>query len=108
MGLRIALGQLNSTVGDIEGNVRKMAGFYADAVKLGADVVVFPEMSVSGYPPEDLLLKNDFVDANRRAVERLATDCPKKTIIVGFAERNQKGYFLRKAFIHRKKHLMQQ
>jgi len=93
MGLRIALGQLNSTVGDIEGNVRKMAGFYADAVKLGADVVVFPEMSVSGYPPEDLLLKNDFVDANRRAVERLATDCPKKTIIVGFAERNQKGYF---------------
>ncbi len=93
MPLRIALGQFNSTVGDIEGNVKTMSSIYNEAVKLGADVVVFPEMSVCGYPPEDLLLKDDFLGDIRTAIERLAKDCPKKTIITGFAEKSEKGYF---------------
>lgn len=93
MPLRIALGQFNSTVGDIEGNVKTMSRFYKESVKQGADVVVFPEMSVCGYPPEDLLLKDDFLGDIRTAIERLAKDCPKKTIITGFAEKSEKGYF---------------
>ena len=84
--LRIALGQFNACVGDIEGNVRRMRELYADAVELQADLVIFPEMCVCGYPPEDLLLKRHFLEDNRAAVEQLAADCPEKTIIAGFAE----------------------
>jgi NAD+ synthase (glutamine-hydrolysing) len=93
MGLRIALGQFNATVGDIEGNVKTMKRFYEQAAKAGAEVVLFPELSVCGYPPEDLLLKGHFIDDNQTAIEHLAKSCPEKTIIAGFAERNNKGYF---------------
>lgn len=56
------------------------------AFELGGDIVVFPEMSVCGYPPEDLLLKEQFLNDNRLAVEYLAKNCPDITIIAGFAE----------------------
>jgi NAD+ synthase (glutamine-hydrolysing) len=91
--LRVALAQFNASVGDIEGNIKKMCRFYSQAVETGADVVVFPEMSVCGYPPEDLLLESQFLNDNRVAIEQLAKDCPKKIIIAGFAEINDKGCF---------------
>jgi NAD+ synthase (glutamine-hydrolysing) len=91
--LRVALAQFNAWVGDIEGNIKTMMRFYSQAVEAGADVVVFPEMSVCGYPPEDLLLKSQFLNETRAAIERLAKDCPEKTIIAGFAEINEKGCF---------------
>lgn len=91
--LRVALAQFNTSVGDIEGNIKTMMRFYSQAVETGADVVVFPEMSVCGYPPEDLLLESQFLNETRAAIERLAKDCPKKTIIAGFAEINEKGCF---------------
>jgi NAD+ synthase (glutamine-hydrolysing) len=91
--LRVALAQFNASVGDIEGNVKAMMRFYSWAVEAGADVVVFPEMSVCGYPPEDLLFESQFLNDNRAAIERLAKNCPKKTIIAGFAEINEKGCF---------------
>jgi NAD+ synthase (glutamine-hydrolysing) len=84
--MRIALAQFNPCVGDIAGNVEKMRAMYTEANKLDADVLVFPEMCVCGYPPEDLLLKEHFLTDSRRAVEQLAADCPKMTIIAGFAE----------------------
>lgn len=84
--MRVALGQFNSTVGDIAGNVNKMRAMCAEAVRLGADVLIFPEMCVCGYPPEDLLLKKHFLDDTRSAVEQLAADCAKMTVIAGFAE----------------------
>ena len=84
--MRVALGQFNPCVGDITGNVEKMRAMYTEANELNADVLVFPEMCVCGYPPEDLLLKEHFLSDNRRAVEQLAADCPKITIIAGFAE----------------------
>jgi NAD+ synthase (glutamine-hydrolysing) len=68
MNLRIALAQINTTVGDLAGNRRKIERELAEARKLQADVVVFPEMAVTGYPPEDLLLKPDFVYAARQAL----------------------------------------
>ncbi len=91
--LRVALAQFNASVGDIEGNIKKMCRFYSQAVEAGADVVVFPEMSVCGYPPEDLLLEGQFLNETRVAVERLAKDCAKKMVIAGFAEINEKGCF---------------
>jgi NAD+ synthase len=70
--LRIALAQLNPTVGDIPGNVSKLKRAYAEAARQGADLVVFSELYVTGYPPEDLVLKPAFAGAARAATEALA------------------------------------
>ena len=86
MPLRIALGQFNACVGDVFGNIETMRCFYDRAVKAGADILVFPEMCICGYPPEDLLLKDHFLSDTRKALEVLAADCTKMTVITGFAE----------------------
>jgi NAD+ synthase len=70
--LAIALAQLNPTVGDILGNVRKAVDARTEAAALGADLVVYPELVVSGYPPEDLVMKPFFTASVRKAVEDLA------------------------------------
>jgi len=72
--LRIALAQLNPTVGDIDGNLAQVRVARAEAAAAGADILVTPELIVSGYPPEDLVLKPDFLSAVRAAVESLAAD----------------------------------
>jgi len=72
--LKIALAQANPTVGDIAGNIAKLRAMRARAAELGADVIVFPELFVTGYPPEDLVLKSAFVAEARARVEALATD----------------------------------
>ena len=91
--MRIALAQINSSVGDIDGNLRKIETFYAEAAKTGAEVVVFPELAVCGYPPEDLLLKKHFLSDNQTAVETLAKGCADVAMVVGFAETARDGYF---------------
>jgi NAD+ synthase (glutamine-hydrolysing) len=91
--MRVALAQFNASVGDIRGNTEKMEKLSVKAYDLGADIVVFPEMSVCGYPPEDLLLKKSFVNNNRSAIERLAKNCPEITVVAGFAEGSEKGCF---------------
>lgn len=60
----MSLAQINPTVGDIEGNVRRVIDGIARARTLGADLVAFPELAVTGYPPEDLLFKSAFIEAN--------------------------------------------
>ncbi len=70
--MRIALAQIDASVGDIKGNTTKIQRLCGQALELGADVVVFPEMAVCGYSPEDLLLKKQFLNDNRLAVEHLA------------------------------------
>ncbi len=70
--LKIALAQLNPTVGDISGNVAKVRAARERALKMGADLVVFPELFITGYPPEDLVLKSSFQEQSRLAVENLA------------------------------------
>jgi NAD+ synthase len=72
--LKIALAQLNPTVGDVSGNLDKARAARAEAARLGADLVMFPEMFLAGYPPEDLVLKPAFQDACRAACESLARD----------------------------------
>ena len=87
--MRVALGQFNAVVGDLVGNAEKMRNIYAEALASDADLLVFPELAVCGYPPEDLLHKKHFLRDNRLTIEKLAADCPKATIIVGFAESYQ-------------------
>jgi NAD+ synthase (glutamine-hydrolysing) len=84
--VRVALGQLNATVGDLRGNAQKMRDICAAALRSDAALLAFPELAICGYPPEDLLLKRHFIEDTRDAVERLAADCPEKTIVAGFAE----------------------
>ncbi|MHC4459223.1 MAG: nitrilase-related carbon-nitrogen hydrolase, partial [Planctomycetota bacterium] len=87
--MRVALGQFNAVVGDLAGNAEKMRKNYAEAIKSNVDLLVFPELAVCGYPPEDLLLKKHFLRDCSLTIEKLAADCPDKTIIVGFAENYQ-------------------
>jgi len=84
--MRVALGQFNAVVGDLRANIEKMQALWSQASDQGAEVVVFPELAVCGYPPEDLLHKRHFLRDNRVAVEHLATRCPHRTIIVGYAD----------------------
>jgi len=85
--VRVALGQFNAVVGDLVGNAEKMRQMYARAIEADVDLLAFPELSVCGYPPEDLLYKQHFLRDCSRTLEKLAIDCPDKSIIAGFAER---------------------
>jgi NAD+ synthase (glutamine-hydrolysing) len=90
--VRIALGQLNTTVGDLEGNVDRLAEWSARATDAGADVICFPELAIAGYPPEDLVLRPEFVGDNLEALEELArrtaSGCP---VLTGFIDRSERG-----------------
>jgi len=81
--MKIALAQINPTVGDIAGNAQRIRRDLARARDAGANVVVFPELAVIGYPPKDLLLKPAAVEQCRAAVEQLAHDCRGLTAIIG-------------------------
>ncbi|MFI5028541.1 MAG: NAD+ synthase [Solirubrobacterales bacterium] len=84
--MRIALAQLNPTVGDIDGNAAKIAAWIADARGRGADLAVFPELCLTGYPAEDLYLKPHFLEASQRAVAELAAGVSGIVALVGFSE----------------------
>jgi len=84
--LNIALAQINPTVGDLVGNTRKILDFTAQAQKAGAGLVVFPELAICGYPPEDLLLKKHFVADNIKALDALAKKVHGINVIVGFVD----------------------
>jgi NAD+ synthase (glutamine-hydrolysing) len=110
--LRAALAQINPVVGDIEGNAAKVAEGIARARDGGAALVVFPELSLTGYPPEDLLLKTRFVDAAGAALEELAGEVHGIVAFVGFPEHADDVYNSaavladgRVAAVYRKVHL---
>src|SRR3954467_7395814 len=84
--LRIALAQINTTVGDIDGNAEAIVNGVRRARDEGAQVVVFPELTVNGYPPEDLLLKTHFLAAGRQALDEIAGEVGDMVALVGFAE----------------------
>ena len=84
--LRIALAQINTTVGDIDGNAAKIGEWIGRAREAGAGIVVFPEQALGGYPAEDLWLKEHFLRASRRALDELAADVSGIAALVGFAE----------------------
>ncbi|HEV3227686.1 MAG TPA: NAD+ synthase [Acidimicrobiales bacterium] len=84
--VRVALCQLNTIVGDLEGNASRIIAAYRDAEAAGCDVAVFPELAITGYPPEDLLLKPGFVRANRTALEKVAASSGSCSAVVGFVD----------------------
>jgi NAD+ synthase (glutamine-hydrolysing) len=90
--LRAALAQINTTVGDIDGNAAKIRESIARAREEGAMLVLFPELTLTGYPPEDLLLKTHFLDAAGEALEQLASEVEDIVAIVGFPERADDVY----------------
>ena len=86
MKIRIALAQINPTVGDFEGNVRAVRRMTAEAKKRGAQIVAFPELVLCGYPPEDLLLKPRFLKDSRRALRAVAREAKGIVMLVGAPE----------------------
>jgi NAD+ synthase (glutamine-hydrolysing) len=85
--LRLALAQINPTVGDFKGNVQLIIENIDKARALGADIVAFPELAIPGYPPEDLLLKSSFIDANLKALDKVIAAAIGITAVVGFVDR---------------------
>ncbi len=84
--VRIALSQMNAVVGDLDGNVEHIASDVSRAREVGAEIIVFPELALTGYPPEDLLLKPRFIADNLNRLERLAGRCEGITAVVGFVD----------------------
>lgn len=84
--LRVAVCQVNPTVGDLDGNVALALEAYREAEGAGADVAVLPEMMITGYPPEDLVLKPGFVADCRAALEKFAAQTGRCAVVVGFAD----------------------
>ena len=89
--LRLALAQLNVTVGDLPGNRRRIADALQRAKAWLADVVVVPELAVTGYPPEDLLLKPQFIEDNLTTLRSLAGASRGLMAVVGFVDRDRHG-----------------
>ncbi|HSB06417.1 MAG TPA: NAD+ synthase [Thermodesulfobacteriota bacterium] len=86
--IRIGLCQINTTVGDIAGNTKKILDYIKRGRRVGVDLLVFPEMAVTGYPPEDLLLMPRFIEANSRAIQEIAKATSSITAIVGFVDKD--------------------
>ena len=92
MDIRIALAQINSCVGDIEGNTNKIVEYIEQAKNKGADIVCFPEMAVTGYPPEDLLLKKSFIKDNINSLKLIKKSSDSIIAIVGFVDFDSVAY----------------
>ena len=84
--LRLAMAQINTTVGDLDGNTARILEYVGKARDAQADLVVFPEMAIPGYPPEDLLFKPSFIEANIRKMHEVVAGSQGITVVVGFVD----------------------
>ncbi len=89
--MKIGLAQINTTVGDLEGNRSKIIDAYHSLCRSGAQIVVFPELAITGYPPRDLIFKSRFVRDNEASLKMIAEETGKTPALVGFVESNQSG-----------------
>ncbi|MCD6539234.1 MAG: NAD+ synthase [Candidatus Omnitrophica bacterium] len=101
LNLRIGLAQVNPTVGDIKANICKVKEYVKRAEEYSAHIVAFPEMVVTGYPPEDLLLKPKFIEDNLRALYEFASSVEDTLVIVGFVDKVKKNIYNSAAIIYR-------
>lgn len=99
--LRIAIAQINCTVGDLGGNASKIVSYTAQAKTSGADIVVFPELAITGYPPEDLLLKPKFISDNLESLNRIAKSVDDIIVIVGFVGQSGNGLYNSAAVLYK-------
>lgn len=101
--IRIACAQINCTVGDLKGNAEKILEYIEKAKEKGVDIVAFPELAITGYPPDDLLLKTSFINDNLKTIRELAKKIGDIIVIAGFVDRTQGKIFNAAAIIHRGK-----
>jgi len=84
--MRVGIAQINPTVGDLNGNTAKIIEFISRAKSLGVDLITFPELAVTGYPPEDLLLKPQFISRNRESLNKIIKQSSGLAAVVGFVD----------------------
>ncbi|MHB8109041.1 MAG: NAD+ synthase [Syntrophorhabdaceae bacterium] len=101
--LRIGMAQVNAIVGDLSGNAGKIERFIDEARQQDVDILSFPELVITGYPPEDLLLKKGFIDANIKIVREIALKVDTPAVIVGFVDRLRGGIFNAAAVLYKHK-----
>src|SRR5687768_18328037 len=87
--MKIGFAQINPTVGDLSGNLEKIASAYERLAAAGAELVLTPELAITGYPPKDLVFKSQFVPQNLEVLEKLQARLRNAALLVGFVERNQ-------------------
>ena len=87
--MKIGFAQLNPTVGDLRGNFEKIANAYDRLVQAGADLILTPELAITGYPPQDLVFKSRFVPETLATLEKLHGRISKVPLLVGFVDRNE-------------------
>ena len=87
--VQIALAQINPTVGDIDGNTDKIIAYIKRAGEKGADLVIFPELAITGYPPKDLLLKPAVIRDQREALDRIIAESGNIAVVTGFVDCNE-------------------
>lgn len=90
--IRIGMAQINSTVGDLSGNTEKIIRFIDEARSLGVDLLTFPELAMTGYPPEDLLLKPQFIKQNRESLNKIIEHSSDMSVVVGFVDSDGDTY----------------
>ena len=105
VSLRLALAQVNGLVGGFKANAEKVKSTCAQARKMGADVVLFPELVLTGYPPEDLLFKKSFIENCRETLKKLAPFTRGLTAVIGFAEQKGKHLYNSSALMCDGKHI---
>ena len=105
VSLRLALAQVNGLVGGFKANAEQVKSACAEAREMGADVVLFPELMVTGYPPEDLLLKKSFIEECRQTLKKIAPYTRGLTAVIGFAERQGKHLYNSAALMCDGKHV---
>lgn len=103
LSVRVACAQINCTVGDIEGNASKILNYISKAQDSGVDVISFPELAITGYPPEDLLLKQSFINDSIKKLSCIARKIDNIVAIIGFVDRGKNFLFNAAALINRKK-----
>ncbi|HSE84357.1 MAG TPA: nitrilase-related carbon-nitrogen hydrolase, partial [Thermodesulfobacteriota bacterium] len=98
--IRLGLAQINVCVGDLEGNLKKILGYIDTAKNLGVNILCFPELAITGYPPEDLLLKPSFIDDNLKTLDKIREASEGLTVVVGFADKKEDDIYNAAAIIH--------
>src|SRR4028118_1087898 len=87
--MKIGFAQINPTVGDLRGNFEKIAAAYERLAAQGAELIITPELAITGYPPQDLVFKSRFVPENLEVLERLHARVTTAALLVGFVDRNE-------------------
>jgi len=101
--IRVAVAQINCTVGDLDGNCAKIKEYIVKARKASADIIIFPEMAITGYPPEDLLIKPKFIQDNLNKLKELGAFVKNEVVVVGFVDKKSGQLFNAAAVIYQGK-----